>query len=129
MAANEVQSEPKRLVHQAYMLLRVAFTAVPIIAGLDKFFNILTMWPQYLAPTFDVFNNAYTTMMVVGVIEIIAGIGVWFKPKIFSYIVALWLLGIILNLLILSDFYDIILRDLGLLLGALALGRLSRIYP
>lgn len=67
-------------------------------------------------------------MMVVGVIEIIAGIGVWVKPKIFSYIVAIWLLGIIVNLLMLHNFYDIALRDLGLLLGALALGRLSQEY-
>lgn len=67
-------------------------------------------------------------MLVVGVIEIIAGIGVWLKPQIFSYIVALWLLGIIVNLLMLHQFYDIALRDLGLLLGALALGRLSSKY-
>lgn len=100
----------------------------PILAGLDKFLNLLTNWQQYLAPQFDVFGNPHTTMMVVGIVEIIAGLGVWFKPKFFSYIVALWLLGIIVNLLMLGNFYDVALRDLGLLLGALALGRLSKTY-
>jgi len=114
--------------YQGYELLHIAFTIAPIIAGLDKFFNFLTNWEQYLAPAFNVFGNAHITMMVVGVIEIIAGILVWVKPRIFAYVVALWLLGIIINLLLLHNFYDIALRDLGLLLGALALGRLSTVY-
>jgi type IV secretory pathway VirB2 component (pilin) len=114
--------------YQAYQILRLAFTVAPIVAGLDKFFNLLTNWSQYLASPFNVFGNAATTMMVVGVIEVIAGIGVWFKPKVFAYVVALWLLGIIVNLLALQNFYDIALRDLGLLLGALALARLSVSY-
>lgn len=118
----------KRPSYQAYMILRFAFAIAPILAGLDKFFNILTNWGQYLSPTFDVFGNPHTTMMVVGAIEIIAGILVWIKPKIFAYVVVLWLLGIIINLLLLHNFYDIALRDLGLLLGALALGRLSSKY-
>lgn len=113
--------------NQAYHLLHLAFTIIPIAAGLDKFFNLLTQWPQYLSSTYNVFGNAHTTMLVVGVIEIIAGIGVWLKPNIFSYIVALWLLAIIINLLVLGNFYDIALRDLGLLLGALALARLSTV--
>lgn len=113
---------------QAYEILRIAFTIAPILAGLDKFFGFLTNWDQYLSSPFNVLGDAHKTMMVVGVIEIIAGIGVWFKPKIFSYIVAIWLLGIIVNLLILHTFYDIALRDLGLLLGAVALGRLSEKY-
>lgn len=111
--------------YQAYQLLHIAFTVAPIVAGVDKFFNFLTQWQQYLSPHFDVFGNAHTTMLVVGVIEIIAGIGVWVKPRIFSYIVALWLLAIIVNLLLLGKFYDVALRDLGLFLGALALARLS----
>ena len=114
--------------YQAYQILRVAFTVAPILAGLDKFFNILTVWEQYLAAPFNVFGDPHTTMMVVGIIEIIAGIGVWFKPKFFAYIVALWLLGIIINLLLLHNYYDVALRDLGLMLGALALGRLSQRY-
>lgn len=118
----------KNPCYQAYQILHMAFALAPILAGLDKFFNFLTVWEKYLAMPFNVFGNPHTTMMVVGVVEIIAGIGVWFKPKIFSYIVALWLLGIIINLIIIQNFYDIALRDLGLLLGALALGRLSAKY-
>lgn len=114
--------------YQAYQILHIAFALAPILAGLDKFFNFLTNWEQYLSPTFDIFGNPHTTMMIVGVVEIVAGLGVWLKPKIFSYIVALWLLGIIVNLLLLHNFYDIALRDFGLLLGALALGRLSSKY-
>lgn len=112
--------------YQAYKILHIGFAILPIIAGLDKFFNILTNWTMYLSQPFNVFGNAQTTMMVVGVIEIIAGIGVWLKPKWFAYVVALWLLGIIINLLTLGNFYDIALRDFGLMLGALALGRLSQ---
>ncbi len=114
--------------YQAYQILHFAFTIAPVIAGLDKFFNFLTNWELYLSAPFNVFGNASTTMLVVGIVEIIAGIGTWFKPQIFAYIVALWLLGIIVNLLILGQFYDIALRDLGLLLGALALARLSKSY-
>lgn len=114
--------------YQAYKILHFAFIVAPIFAGLDKFFHFLTNWEQYLSAPFNVFNNPHITMMVVGIIEIIAGLGVWFKPKIFAYIVAFWLLGIIINLLILHKFYDIALRDLGLLLGALALARLSQKY-
>jgi hypothetical protein len=113
---------------QAYHILRFGFTILPIIAGLDKFFNYLTNWEQYLSSYFTFFENAYTTMLVVGVVEIIAGIGVWLKPKIFAYIVMLWLFGIIANLLLLERFYDIALRDFGLSLGVLALARLSSEY-
>ncbi len=114
--------------YDAYQILRFAFTLAPIVAGLDKFFYFLTTWPQYLSSTFNVFNDARMTMQVVGIIEIIVGIGVWFKPKIFAYVVAVWLLAIIINLLLTQNFYDIALRDLGLALGALALGRLSMKY-
>ena len=113
-------------VSHAYHILHIGFTILPIIAGLDKFFNFLTNWQQYLSPKFDIFHNPNTTMLVVGIIEIVAGIGVWLKPKYFAYIVALWLLGIIVNLLLLEKFYDVALRDFGLMLGALALGRLSQ---
>lgn len=129
MVNGSVQKEEcciKNPNYQAYQILRVAFTIAPILAGLDKFFNFLTQWQQYLSAPFNVLGDSPTTMLVVGVIEIIAGIGIWLKPKIFAYIVALWLLFIIINLLILGNFYDIALRDLGLLLGALALARLSQ---
>ncbi len=113
---------------QAYHILRFGFTILPILAGLDKFFNFLTNWEQYLSFSFTFFGSTHTTMLVVGVVEIIAGIGVWLKPKIFAYIIMLWLFGIIANLLMLERFYDISLRDLGLSLGALALARLSSEY-
>lgn len=114
--------------YQAFQILRFTFTIAPLIAGVDKFFNFFTNWGQYLSPEFNVLGNASLTMMIVGIVEIIAGAGVWFKPKIFSYIVALWLLAIIINLLLLHQFYDVALRDLGLLLSALALARLSHKY-
>lgn len=128
--ANSVQKESHSNDpgYQAYQILHFAFIVAPILAGLDKFFYLLTNWEQYLSSTFNTLGNAHTTMMVVGVIEIIAGIGVWLKPTIFAYIVALWLLAIIVNLLMLHSFYDIVLRDFGLLLGALALARLSAKY-
>lgn len=114
--------------YQAYLILLFAFTVAPILAGLDKFVNLMTNWEQYLSPHFNLLRNAHLTMVVVGIVEIIAGVGVWLKPKVFSYVVAIWLLGIIINLLLLGHFYDIALRDLGLFLGALALGRLSQKY-
>jgi hypothetical protein len=114
--------------YQAFQILRFAFTVAPILAGLDKFFYFLTNWDQYLSAPFNVFGTPHATMMIVGIVEIIAGLLVWVKPRIFSYVVALWLLLIIINLLMLGSYYDIALRDLGLLLGALALGRLSELY-
>ena len=116
--------------YQAFRILQIAFVIAPIIAGLDKFFYFLTNWSKYLSPSALQFmqgNDRYF-MMAIGIIEIIVGIGVIFKPKIFSYIVALWLLCIIINLLLQRGYYDIALRDLGLLLAALALGRLSHKY-
>lgn len=112
--------------YQAFLILRFTFALASILAGLDKFFNLLTTWSDYLSPYFNLFQSAESTMRVVGIIEIIAGIGVWLKPKIFSYIVSLWLFAIIINLLTLGRFYDIALRDLGLALSALALGFLSK---
>lgn len=119
-------------VTQAYHLLHLGFTVAPIVAGVDKFFHLLTNWDNYLAPVVNsaLGGRGHTFMLAVGVIEIIAGIGVALRPKIFSYVVAAWLLGIIVNLLLIPPsnpmpHYDIALRDLGLCLGALALGRLS----
>lgn len=99
----------------------------PILAGLDKFFHVLVDWDKYLSP---IANNIFAGhghqfMLVVGIIEIIAGIGVFVKPRVFAYIVAAWLLLIIINLLTSPGYYDVALRDLGLMLGALALARLS----
>jgi uncharacterized membrane protein YphA (DoxX/SURF4 family) len=112
---------------QAFLLLRTVFTVAPILFGLDKFFNLLTDWTGYLAPlaTSVVPVSGQTFMYVVGVIEIVAGLLVAFRPRIGSLVVAAWLLGIIVNLLILGNFYDVALRDFGLLVGALALNRLA----
>lgn len=116
--------------YQAFQILRIGFTVAPIIAGVDKFLGLLVNWDQYLPP---VVNNmlggaGHQFMYLVGVIEIVAGIGVFLKPKIFAYVVAAWLVAIIANLLLIPGYYDVALRDLGLALGALALGRLSAAY-
>jgi len=112
---------------QAFLLLRTVFTVAPILFGLDKFTNILTQWTVYLAPqaTAVVPLPPQTFMYVVGVVEIIAGVVVAVRPKLGSLLVATWLVGIIINLLVLGSFYDVALRDFGLLVGALALNRLS----
>jgi hypothetical protein len=112
---------------QAFALLRTGFTVAPILFGLDKFFNLMTDWPQYLAPfVADITpGTAQQFMYAVGVIEIIAGLVVAVRPLWGGYLVAAWLAGIIVNLLILGDYYDIALRDFGLLIGALALARLA----
>ncbi|MGI8469191.1 MAG: hypothetical protein ACR2N3_12145 [Pyrinomonadaceae bacterium] len=113
--------------YQAFQILRFAFTVAPIVAGVDKFFHLLTDWDKYLSPFANQIlgGNGHIFMRVIGVIEIIAGIGVFLKPKIFAYIIGVWLLLIIVNLLTIPDYYDVALRDLGLSLGAFALARLS----
>jgi uncharacterized membrane protein YphA (DoxX/SURF4 family) len=116
--------------YQAFVIMRVAFTVAPILFGLDKFFNVMVDWEGYLAPWVNdiVPGSASTAMHLVGVIEIAAGILVALKPRYGAYVVAAWLGGIILDLLTYSGFYDIALRDFGLLLGALTLARLASIY-
>jgi hypothetical protein len=116
--------------YQGFAILWLAFTVAPIVFGLDKFFDVLTDWGQYLAPFF-VDNSPFDrhgTMVVVGVIEVVAGLVVLVRPRIGGYVVAAWLAGIIVNLLLLGDFYDIAFRDFGLLLGALALARLATVF-
>ena len=122
-----VASDP---IYQGYQILHVGFSVAPIVAGADKFLHLLTNWDSYLAPAIARLLpvSAHTFMLAVGVVEIIAGILVAIKPRIGAYIVALWLLGIIINLLVLSGYYDVALRDFGLLLGALALGRIAAIF-
>src|SRR5438874_2085745 len=114
--------------YQAYRILHFGFTVAPILAGLDKFFHLLVNWDQYLPETVAKVSPlpAHTLMLIVGVIEIVAGIGVALKPRIFAYIVAAWLAVIIINLFLIPGYFDIALRDFGLLLGALALGQLSQ---
>lgn len=114
--------------YQAYQILHLGFAVAPILAGLDKFFHLLVNWDQYLPRSINnlVGGHGHELMLVVGVIEVVAGLGVAFKPKIFAYVVAAWLLLIIVNLLMIPGFFDVALRDFGLFLGALALARLSR---
>ena len=110
----------------AFQILHLGFTVLPILAGLDKFFNLLTDWTQYLPDFITDSVSGEVVMGVVGVIEIVAGIGVWLKPRLFAPVVAGWLGVIILTLALKGGFWDIALRDFGLLLGALALGRLAK---
>ena len=131
-AAVDLSHQPARVndpVYQAYQLLHVGFTIAPIVAGLDKFFHVLVNWDAYLAPIVDriLAGHGHAFMMIAGVVEIAVGIGVALRPKIFSYVLAAWLIGIIINLLLIPasnpmPHYEVALRDLGLCLGALALG-------
>ena len=116
--------------YQAFLLMRLAFTVAPIVFGLDKFFNVLVDWPIYLAPWINDIapGSGQQFMYFVGATEIVAGILVALKPRYGAYVVAGWLGGIIINLVTLSGYYDVALRDFGLLLGALALARLASAY-
>jgi len=116
---------------QAFWILRIGFVVAPILFGLDKFAHVLVDWDRYLAPEFvDLFGiEAHKLMYAVGVIEIVAGLVVALWPRFGGYLVAAWLAGIIVNLLMMGDVYDIALRDFGLLLGALALARLATAFP
>lgn len=115
---------------QAFRLLQIAFVVAPILAGLDKFFYLLADWSNYLSPfalrMLDGHDRAF--FAIVGVVEIIAGLGVLFRPRIFAYVVSLWLLLIVINLLMTGHYFDIALRDIGLMLSAFALGRLAQKY-
>lgn len=113
--------------HQAFVLLRSVFTVAPILFGLDKFLDLLTDWERYLAPWVDdlVPGTAHQAMLAVGVVEILAGLLVAFAPRLGGYVVAAWLLGIIVTLVSVGQYLDVALRDFGLLVGALALARLA----
>ena len=114
--------------YQAFRILQAGFIAAPILAGLDKFFHLLVNWDQYLPSVVTRVSpiGGHNLMLVVGVIEIVAGIGVALKPRIFAYVVAAWLALIIANLLLIPGYFDVALRDFGLFLAALALARLSQ---
>jgi hypothetical protein len=112
---------------QAFLLLRTVFTVAPIVFGLDKFTNVLTDWPHYLAPWINnlIPGTAQQAMYAIGVVEILAGLAVALMPRYGGLLVAAWLAGIIVNLLSIPDYYDVALRDFGLLVSALALSRLA----
>jgi uncharacterized membrane protein YphA (DoxX/SURF4 family) len=116
--------------YQAFWLLRIGYTAIPLTMGIDKFFNGLVYWPKYLA---DWINNilpgtAQQMMYAVGVVEIVAGILVALKPRYAAYVVAAWLAGIMIDIFSYGKWLDVGVRDLGLLGGALVLGRLASVY-
>jgi hypothetical protein len=117
---------------QAFLLLRIAFTVAPIVFGLDKFANVLTDdWTRYLAPEFNdlIPGSAASAMYAVGVVEIVAGLVVAVVPRFGGLLVAAWLGGIIVSLLLVGGYGDIAMRDFGLLLGALTLARLATAFP
>jgi uncharacterized membrane protein YphA (DoxX/SURF4 family) len=128
-ASSVLRSDP---VAQAFMLLRIAFCVAPILFGIDKFAGVLTDdWTRYLAPAFNdiIPGDASDAMHIVGVVEIVAGLVVAVSPRFGGLLVAGWLGGIIVNLLIVGGYGDIALRDFGLLLGALTLARLAGAFP
>ena len=112
---------------QGFEILHLGFTVAPILFGLDKFLHWMTNWDAYLSPAFARVSpfSVHSTMLVVGVIEIVAGILVALRPKIGGLVVALWLASIIVDLCLLGHAWDVALRDFGLMLGALALSRLA----
>jgi hypothetical protein len=115
---------------QVFLVLRIGFTALPILFGLDKFANVLTDWTKYLAPQIDsiVPGTAHQAMLAVGVVEIVAGLVVAVLPRFGGPLVAVWLAGIILNLILIGGYGDVALRDFGLLVAALGLTRLAWAY-
>jgi hypothetical protein len=126
-AAKRARGDPG---YGAFLLLRVGFTVLPILFGVDKFTDVLVQWDHYLAPWIVqiVPTTAHQTMLIVGVIEIIAGLTVAIKPRYGSLLVSAWLAGIVINLFSYPGYYDIALRDFGLLLAALTLARLASAY-
>ena len=125
MAVTATYAGHTSAAHKAFKILQFAFVVAPIVAGIDKFFHVLADWNVYLAPAIKNIIPANTFMMGVGIVEIVAGLIVAFNPRIGGFLVAAWLWGIVVNLLIIPGFYDIALRDFGLSLGALALAFLA----
>ena len=121
----EIRDDPAA---QAFLLLRIAFTVAPILFGLDKFAGVLTdNWTKYLSSEFDslIPGSAADAMHIVGIVEVLAGVAVAAVPRLGGYLVAAWLGGIIVDLLLVGGYGDIALRDFGLMLGALTLTRLA----
>src|SRR5215475_3780208 len=125
---DRVKTDP---AYQAFWLLRIGFTVAPIVFGADKFAHLLTNWDKYLAPWVSNLlpGTPHQIMYGVGLIEIAAGLAVLVKPRLGGYVVAAWLLGIIVNLVSIHGYYDVAVRDFGLLLAALTLARLAKAFP
>ncbi len=126
--AERLKTDP---TFQAFWLLRIGFTVAPILFGVDKFAHLLTNWDKYLAAWVNglIPGTAHQAMFAVGAIEIVAGLAVLFVPRFGGYLVAGWLLGIIVNLVSIGGYGDVALRDVGLLLAALTLARLATAFP
>jgi uncharacterized membrane protein YphA (DoxX/SURF4 family) len=125
--AGSVLRDPR---YQAFMTLRIGFTVLPIAMGIDKYFNSMVYWPKYLADWIDNIapGTAQQFMYFVGAVEIVAGLVVLLKPRYGAYLVAAWLAGIVINLFSYGEWYDVAVRDFGLMLAALTLGRLASYY-
>jgi uncharacterized membrane protein YphA (DoxX/SURF4 family) len=120
-------SDPR---YQAFLLMRLGYTVLPLAMGIDKFFNAMVSWPKYLAGWIDDIapGTAQQFMYFVGGVEILAGLLVLLKPRYAAYVVAAWLAGIVVNLFSTGEYWDVGVRDVGLMLGALTLGRLAAHY-
>jgi hypothetical protein len=118
---------------QAYWLMRIGFTIVPILFGADKFAHVMVNWDKYLAPDvqrwLSPFDTVHQSMYAVGAIEIVAGLVVLLLPRIGGYVVALWLAGIVVNLAMIGGYWDILMRDVALFLLALTFARLASAFP
>jgi hypothetical protein len=120
-------------VFQAFWLMRIGFAVVPILFGADKFAHVMVNWDKYLAPELQhwisPFSTVHQTMYFVGAVEILAGVIVLLLPRVGGYVVALWLAGIVVNLALISGYWDILMRDVALFLLALTFARLARAFP
>ena len=129
--SKDVVAVPRSPLYQAYQMLHWGFTALPVIAGLDKFANLMTRWDDYLAPQVSSFIQSNTPitphqfMLGVGAVEVLAGLLVAIRPRIGGVVVGLWLMGIVANLLLGMHYFDVALRDFGLMVGAFALAKLG----
>ncbi len=123
------QSENNKLIYQAFMALQCGLVAVPLIAGMDKFVNIIALWSDYLAPEIPLFFgfSVREFLYLVGAIEVVMALGIALWPRIFSWVLMLWMMAIISNLMILGQHFDVALRDFGLMVAAFSLWRLSLI--
>jgi hypothetical protein len=128
--ANQPRSRRDNPAYQAFWLLRIGFTVAPILFGADKFAHVLVNWDKYLAPRLSdhLPGTPHQAMYIVGIIEIVAGLAVALRPRFGGYLVAAWLVGIIVNLLLIPGFYDVALRDFGLFIAAVALARLATAF-
>ena len=130
-SGSTIPTSESEVVHGSYTLLKYAYGLVPIIAGADKFTNLIVNWEEYLNPMIPNLLNLtpHTFMLIVGVIEIIAGILVFAKPRLGAFVVMAWLLAISLQLVFWGRHFDIAIRDTVMALGALTLARLSLFAP